>query len=69
MARALPLLSLAAGVLPEFSPEQTIAAAIDAGWPAAGIWYDPETWTIATTAEVRDRAADAGLAILDIEVI
>lgn len=69
MARALPLLSLAAGVLPEFSPEQTIAAAIDAGWPAAGIWYDPETWTTATTAEVRDRAADAGLAILDIEVI
>lgn len=69
MARALPLLSLAAGVLPQFSPEQTIAAAIDAGWPAAGIWYDPETWTTATTAEVRDRTADAGLAILDIEVI
>jgi sugar phosphate isomerase/epimerase len=69
MARTAPLLSLAAGVLPEFSPEQTVAAAVDAGWPAAGIWHDPETWTPATTVEVRDRAADAGIAILDIEVI
>jgi hypothetical protein len=69
MARAAPLLSLAAGVLPEFSPEQTVAAAIAGGWPAAGIWYDPKSWTPATTIEVRDRAADAGLAILDIEVI
>lgn len=69
MARAVPQLSLAAGVLPEFSPEQTVAAAIEGGWPAAGIWYDPATWTPATTIEVRDRAADAGLAILDIEVI
>jgi len=69
MARTAPLLSLAAGVLPEFSPEQTVAAAVAAGWPATGIWYDPETWTTATTAAVRDRAADAGLAILDIEVI
>ncbi|KTE04218.1 hypothetical protein ATE68_00760 [Sphingopyxis sp. H038] len=69
MARAAPLLSLAAGVLPEFSPEQTVAAAIAGGWQAAGIWYDPESWTPATTIEVRDRAADAGLTILDIEVI
>lgn len=69
MTRAVPLLSLAAGVLPEFSPEQTVAAAIAGGWPATGIWYDPETWTPATTIAVRDRAADAGLAILDLEVI
>jgi len=69
MARTAPLLSLAAGVLPEFSPEQTVAAAVEAGWPATGIWYDPEIWTSATTVEVRDRAADAGIAILDIEVI
>lgn len=69
MVRTAPLLSLAAGVLPEFSPEQTVAAAIEGGWQATGIWYDPETWTPATTVDVRDRAADAGLAILDIEVI
>lgn len=64
-----PLLSLAAGVMPEFSPQQTVAAAVASGWPAAGIWFDPESWTPATTIEVRDRAADAGLEILDIEVI
>lgn len=63
------LLSLAAGVLPEFSPQQTVAAAAAGGWKAVGIWYDPATWTAATTIEVRDRAADAGLAVLDIEVI
>jgi len=69
MVRQVPLLSLAAGVLPEFSPEQTVAAAIDGGWSATGIWYDPATWTAATSIEVRDRAADAGIVILDIEVI
>lgn len=69
MAHTAPLLSLAAGVLPECSPEQTVAAAIAGGWQATGIWYDPETWTPATTIAIRDRAADAGLAILDIEVI
>lgn len=69
MARTAPLLSLAAGVLPEFSPEQTVAAAVEAGWPATGIWHAPDTWTRATTMAVRDRAADAGIAILDIEVI
>ena len=30
-----PLLSLASGVLPEFGPVETVAAAIAAGWPAA----------------------------------
>ncbi|MBL0916670.1 MAG: sugar phosphate isomerase/epimerase [Sphingopyxis sp.] len=69
MARAAPLLSLAAGVLPEFSPEQTVAAAAEGGWQATGIWYDPESWTPATTIAVRDRAAGSGIAILDIEVI
>lgn len=63
------LLSLAAGVMPEFSPEQTIAAAVASDWPAAGVWYDPATWTGETTREVRDRAADAGLVLLDIEVV
>ena len=69
MACAAPLLSLAAGVLPEFSPEQTVAAAAEGGWQATGIWYDPESWTPATTIAVRDRAVGSGIAILDIEVI
>lgn len=63
------LLSLAAGVLPEFSPQQCVAAAAAGGWSAVGIWYDPATWTPATTIEVRDRAADENLAVLDIEVV
>ena len=69
MAESGPLLSLAAGVMPEFSPGQTVAAAATSGWPAVGIWYDPATWTAATTIEIRDRVADAGLVALDIEVI
>ncbi len=69
MATRGPLLSLAAGVMPDFSPQQTVAAASASGWPAVGIWYDPETWTSATTIEIRDRIADAGLVALDIEVV
>ena len=69
MATSGPLLSLAAGVMPDFSPQQTVAAAVTSGWPAVGIWYDPATWTPTTTIEIRDRIADAGLVALDIEVI
>ena len=65
----IPLLSLASGVLPEFSPEQTAAAAVAAGWPAVGIWVDPATWTAATAAEVRSRTTDAGVTVLDVEVV
>ena len=65
----LPLLSLASGVLPEFSPEQTAAAAVAAGWPAVGIWVDPALWTPSTAAEVRNRTTDAGVAVLDVEVV
>ena len=56
------LLSLASGVLPEFSPVDTAAAAIAAGWPAVGIWVDPATWTAAIAAEVA--AAPPMLALL-----
>jgi sugar phosphate isomerase/epimerase len=64
-----PLISLASGVLPEFTPEQTATAAVAAGWPAVGIWVDPATWTPAIAAEVRARTTDAGVAILDVEVV
>jgi sugar phosphate isomerase/epimerase len=63
------LLSLASGVLPEFPPEQAAAAAISAGWPAVGIWVDPAKWTSAIAKEIRDRSDDAGVAILDVEVV
>jgi sugar phosphate isomerase/epimerase len=64
-----PLLSLAAGVLPEFPPESIVAAAGAAGYPAAGIWFDPDSWSDSVTGRVR-RALDTGhLMALDIEVI
>ncbi len=63
------LLSLASGVLAEFTAEQTVIAAIAAGWPAVGIWVDFDRWTATTGADVRNRAADAGIVVLDVEVI
>lgn len=63
------LLSLASGVLPEFTPQQTAAAAIAAGFPAVGIWVEPSTWTSGVAREVRDRASDSGVAVLDVEVV
>ena len=62
-------LSLASGVLPEFGPEQTATAAVEAGWDAAGIWVEPADWTQATTRAVRDRLGDAGMHVLDVEVV
>lgn len=66
---SLPLISLASGVLPEFSPGETAAAAVAAGWPAVGIWVDPATWTSAIAADVRRRTSDAELVVLDVEVV
>ncbi|MEM7286243.1 MAG: sugar phosphate isomerase/epimerase [Actinomycetota bacterium] len=65
------LLSLAAGVSPELAadPVALLSAAADAGWPAAGVWFDPATWTETTTRAVRGRLADTGLTAVDVEVI
>jgi len=63
------LLSLAAGVLPEFPPDAIVAAAAAAGYPASGIWFDPATWTDATTGQVVRELRANGLTALDIEVI
>ncbi|MEO1064322.1 MAG: TIM barrel protein [Actinomycetota bacterium] len=65
------LLSLAAGVTPELAadPVSFVTSAADAGWAAAGVWHDPDSWTPATTAAVRRRLDDTGLQPLDVEVI
>ena len=63
------LISLAAGVLPEFTPQQVAAAAVASGWPAVGIWVEPSTWTRTVADDVRRRTADAGVAVLDVEVV
>ena len=65
----MTMLSLASGVLPEFSPAETAMAAAVAGWPAVGIWVDPATWTAAVAADVRRTTGDAGIAVLDVEVV
>jgi sugar phosphate isomerase/epimerase len=63
------LLSLAAGVLPEFPPDRIVHAAAEAGYRAAGIWCDTETWTDTTTREVHRQLRNSALQALDIEVI
>ncbi len=63
------LLSLAAGVLPEFPPDEIVRAATQSGYRATGIWCDMETWTAATTRAVAGRLREGGLQALDIEVI
>lgn len=63
------LLSLAAGVLPEFSPERIVQAAAESGYRATGIWCDTDTWTDATTRDVQRELRGGALQALDIEVI
>ena len=63
------LLSLAAGVLPEFAPEQIVRAAAEAGFAATGIWCDMDTWTDATTHAVAHQLREGALVALDIEVV
>lgn len=61
------LLSLAAGVLPEFSADAIVAAAAAAGYRATGVWFDPKTWDAAMTRRIRALLRDEGLVALDIE--
>jgi sugar phosphate isomerase/epimerase len=63
------LVSLAAGVCPETGPADFVAACASAGWPACGIWFDPETWTDDVARDVRTRLDDTGLIALDMEPI
>ena len=65
----IPLLSLAAGNLPEFSAEEVVNAASSAGWEAAGVWFEAESWSPATTTQIRNAFERTGLVPLDIEVL
>ncbi len=49
------LVSLAAGTVLDLDPAATVDVAAAAGFGGAGIWFDPETWTAATTAAVASR--------------
>ncbi len=63
------LLSLAAGVLPEFPPDVIVRAAAQAGYRASGIWCDTDTWTDATTRAVGQQLREGPVRALDIEVV
>ena len=62
-------LSLAAGVLPEFEPQEVVSAAAAAGFGLVGVWFDPETWSTARAREVRRRLDGTGVEALDMEPI
>jgi sugar phosphate isomerase/epimerase len=63
------LVSLASGVLPEFTPRQMAAAAAGSGFEAVGLWVEPDKWDAGVTRDVRRIVSDAGLIVLDAEVI
>jgi len=63
------LLSLAAGTVLAVAPADAVDVAAAAGWPAVGIWFDPATWTPATTRAVRERLDATGLVALDVEPV
>lgn len=62
-------LSLAAGVLPEHSPETVAEAAGRAGYRLTGFTVDPDHWSDAVTARVRSRLTEWDLGVLDVEVV
>lgn len=62
-------LSLAAGVLPEFQPEQVAEAAAQAGYELAGFTIEPETWSASRTTRLRSQLTALGVEVLDVEVV
>ena len=63
------LLSIAAGVHPDLAPVRMVEVAASANWPACGVWFDANTWTEATTRDVKRRLDETGLVALDLEPI
>ena len=53
----------------DIPPADVVSAAAAAGWPACGIWFDPDVWTDAGEREIRRRLDDTGVVPLDIEPI
>jgi sugar phosphate isomerase/epimerase len=62
-------LSLAAGTILDVDPANAVVVAHEAGFDAVGLWFDPDSWTDATTRTVAGRLADTGLLALDIEPV
>ena len=59
----------AAGTVLDVGPAEAVEVAAAAGWPAVGLWFDPNTWIDATTRDVRQRLDDTGVVALDLEPV
>ena len=55
--------------MPDFSPVETAAAAVKSGFPAVGLWVEPQNWTAQATRNVRAILNDTGIVVLDVEVV
>jgi sugar phosphate isomerase/epimerase len=63
------ILSLAAGTLPEYQPEQVARAAGAAGFSHCGFTIEPDKWDAAALVATKAAIADHALAVLDVEVV
>jgi len=62
-------IAMASGIMPEATPLQLVEAAASAGFDYGGMWIEPDSWTVETTRAVRRALRDAGLRLLDVEVV
>ncbi|WP_380876225.1 hypothetical protein ACFB49_07830 [Sphingomonas sp. DBB INV C78] len=62
-------IAMASGIMPEATPLQLVEAAARAGFDFGGMWIEPDDWTIQTTRDVKAALRDAGLKLLDVEVV
>ncbi|NWK98725.1 sugar phosphate isomerase/epimerase [Sphingobium lactosutens] len=63
------ILSLAAGVLPDQSPEEVVEAGAAAGFAAVGLRIDGQDWTGERIGALKARIAELDLILLDAEVL
>ena len=63
------IVSLAAGTVLDADPPGTVDSAATAGFGAVGLWFDPASWTAATTSAVERRLRATGLVALDMEPV
>jgi len=63
------IVSLAAGTLPEFQPEEVAHAAGRAGFNHVGFTIEPEKWTAETKRATLDAIRSHDLSVLDVEVV
>ncbi len=62
-------IGLESQVIRELAQDDVVRAAAAAGFDHAGIWIDPQSWTDATTRDVRRAFAETGITPLEGEVI